>query len=60
LGRETALSLAAKGVDVIVTYHSNQADADAVVASIKALNRKAVALKLDAGTSNLSMLLQKR
>lgn len=49
LGRETALSLAAKGVDVIVTYHSSQADADAVVASIKALNRKAVALKLDAG-----------
>ena len=49
LGRETALSLAAKGVDVIVTYHSNQADADAVVADIQKMGRKSVALKLDTG-----------
>ncbi len=50
LGRDTALSLARKGVDVIVTYHSNQVEADAVVASIRALGRKGVALKLDTGS----------
>lgn len=48
LGRNMALSLAKKGVDVILTYHRQQADADAVVAEIAALGRKAVALQLDA------------
>lgn len=49
LGRNTALSLARKGVDVILTYHSNQAEAEATVAAIKALGRKAAALQLDTG-----------
>jgi len=49
LGRNTALNLAKRGVDVIVTYHSNRAEADAAVAEIEALGRKAVALQLDAG-----------
>ncbi|MBC8142196.1 MAG: SDR family oxidoreductase [Armatimonadetes bacterium] len=49
LGRETALSLAAKGVDVILTYHSKQDAAEKVVAAITAHGRKAVALKLDTG-----------
>lgn len=49
LGRNTAFSLARKGVDVIVTYRSKQSEADAVVTSIKAIGRKAVALKLDTG-----------
>lgn len=49
LGRNTALALARKGVDVIITYHSNKAEADAAVAEIKALGRKAAALQLDAG-----------
>jgi len=49
LGRSTALNLAERGVDVIVTYHSNRAEADAVVAGIQALGRKAVALPLDSG-----------
>src|SRR5579862_2487888 len=47
LGRNTALSLARKGVDLILTYHSNRAEADSAVAAIKALDRKAVALQLD-------------
>lgn len=51
LGRDTALSLARRGVDVIVTYHSNQFEADAVVASIRELGRRAVALKLDVGNA---------
>jgi NAD(P)-dependent dehydrogenase (short-subunit alcohol dehydrogenase family) len=49
LGHNTALSLAHKGVDVIITYHSNQVEADATVAAIKKLGRNAAALQLDAG-----------
>jgi NAD(P)-dependent dehydrogenase (short-subunit alcohol dehydrogenase family) len=49
LGRNTALSLARKGVDLIVTYHSNRAEADSAVAAIETLGRKAVALQLDSG-----------
>ena len=47
LGKNTALTLAQKGVDVIVTYHSSQAEANEVVSEIKAMGRKAVALQLD-------------
>lgn len=49
LGRNTALSIARRGGDVILTYQSRSADADAVVAEIKALGRKAVAFQLDSG-----------
>ena len=52
LGRNMALSLAKKGIDVILTYHRQQADADAVVAEIAALGQKAVALQLD--TANVA------
>jgi len=51
LGRNTALSLARKGVDVVITYHSNQTEADSTVAAIKALGRNAAALPLDTGTT---------
>jgi NAD(P)-dependent dehydrogenase (short-subunit alcohol dehydrogenase family) len=47
LGRNTALSLARKGVDVILTYHSNRAEAASATAAIEALGRKAIALPLD-------------
>lgn len=49
LGRNTALALAGKGVDVIGTYHSNKAEADATVAAIEATGRQAVMLQLDTG-----------
>ena len=49
LGRNTALSLAKRGVDVIVTYHSNRTEAASVIAAIEELGRKAVALRLDSG-----------
>jgi NAD(P)-dependent dehydrogenase (short-subunit alcohol dehydrogenase family) len=52
LGKSTALNLAKKGVDVIVTYHSNEAEANSVVAAIKETGAKAVALQLD--TANTS------
>ncbi|WP_064713459.1 SDR family NAD(P)-dependent oxidoreductase [Rhizobium bangladeshense] len=47
LGRNTAISIARKGGDVILTYRNGAADAQAVVAEIEGLGRKAVALQLD-------------
>jgi NAD(P)-dependent dehydrogenase (short-subunit alcohol dehydrogenase family) len=49
LGRNTALSIARRGGDVVLTYQSRAKDAQAVVAEIQALGRKAVALQLDTG-----------
>ncbi|WP_411878402.1 SDR family oxidoreductase [Polaromonas sp. YR568] len=49
LGRNTALSIARRGGDVVLTYQSRAEDAQAVVAEIQALGRKAVALQLDTG-----------
>ncbi|WP_046242888.1 SDR family NAD(P)-dependent oxidoreductase [Hymenobacter terrenus] len=48
IGKDIALSLAKKGTDVLLTYHTQQADAAATVAEIEALGRKAVALQLNA------------
>lgn len=49
LGRNMAHHLAAKGVDIIFTYHSNREQADSLVAELSQMNRKAVALQLDTG-----------
>jgi NAD(P)-dependent dehydrogenase (short-subunit alcohol dehydrogenase family) len=51
LGKSTALHLAKKGVDVIVTYHTNAEEAIKVVAEIAAIGTKAVALQLDSSNS---------
>jgi len=51
LGRSAVLQLAERGVDAILTYKSNEAEAHAVVRQVEALGRKAVALRLDAGDS---------
>lgn len=50
LGKNTALALAKKGVGVIVTYHSSEAEANSVVSAIAEIGGQAVALQLD--TSN--------
>ncbi|MEG5031979.1 SDR family oxidoreductase [Microcoleus sp. AT3-D2] len=50
LGKNTALTLARKGVDVIVTYYNSDEEAKSVVSAIEAIGAKAVALQLD--TSN--------
>lgn len=51
LGRNAALKLAARGVDVILTYRSQRGEAEAVVAEIERLGAKAVALPLDVAAS---------
>ncbi len=47
LGKSMAEHLAARGADVIFTYHSAEAEAGAVVKSLEAKGRKAIALRLD-------------
>lgn len=47
LGRNTALSIARHGGDVIVAYRGNGAQAQEVVDEIRAHGRKAIALQLD-------------
>jgi len=49
LGKDMALSLAQKNIDVILTYNNNQTDAEEVVKAIEASGQKAVALKLNVG-----------
>lgn len=47
LGRDMAVSLAKKGLDVVLTYNSNSEEADGVVSQIKDLGQKAAAFQLD-------------
>jgi NAD(P)-dependent dehydrogenase (short-subunit alcohol dehydrogenase family) len=49
LGKDMALSLAQKGLDVVVTYNSQKEAADAVVADIEKMGQKALALPLNVG-----------
>ncbi|WP_288130441.1 SDR family oxidoreductase [Microbulbifer sp.] len=68
LGRNTALHLADRGVDVVLTYHSRAEDAEAVVNEIEQRGARAAALQLDTGNTaafadfaaQLSELLQTR
>lgn len=52
LGKNAALKLAKKSSDIILTYHSKQQEAQAVVAEIEALGGRAVALQLDVSDSS--------
>jgi len=47
LGRDMALRLAEKGIDVILTYHSKKQEAEEVVARIEQRGQKAAALQLN-------------
>lgn len=51
LGKNMAIAIARKGLDVMITYHTNKTAADDVVAEVKSLGQKAVAFQLD--TSNI-------
>ncbi|MCF0069554.1 SDR family oxidoreductase [Dyadobacter sp. CY261] len=48
IGKDIALNLAQKGTDIILTYLSNRTEAEATVAAIESVGRKAVALPLNA------------
>lgn len=47
LGKDMSINLAKKGLDVILTYHSNESAAAEVVSEIEKIGQKAVALQLD-------------
>lgn len=51
LGKEMALRIAEKGLDVILTYHANKAEADKVADQIRSAGRNAAALQLDVSQS---------
>lgn len=50
LGKNMALAIARKGIDVLITYNSNKDAADDVVGQIKSMGQYAAAFRLD--TSN--------
>ncbi len=52
LGRNMALALAKKGIDILITYNSNKVAADNVISEIQSLGQKAAAYQLD--TSNVN------
>ena len=52
LGKNAALKLAAKGTDILLTYHSNRQAALDVVAEIEQKGVKAAALALNVGDSS--------
>lgn len=49
LGKNMALSLGKKGINVVLTYNSKKEEALAVVAEIQQMGQQAAALQLDAG-----------
>ena len=51
MGKSTALHLAKHGTDVILTYKSGRAEAEATVAAIESMGRRAHALPLDVAKS---------
>ncbi len=51
IGQGVALCLAKQGADVVINFHSKAQEAEAVVASIKALGRDSFALQADVSSS---------
>ncbi|HUA79850.1 MAG TPA: SDR family oxidoreductase [Dyella sp.] len=52
LGKSMTLKLAEHGTDVVLTYRTNKAEAEAVVDAITKLGRRATALPLDVGKAS--------
>ncbi len=49
LGRNTAINLARRGVDILFTWRAHQQEAESLILEIEALGRKAAAFRLDTG-----------
>lgn len=49
LGRNTALNLARRGVNVLFTYRANQKEADSLIREVEAMEGKAAGFRLDTG-----------
>lgn len=49
LGRNTAINLARRGVDVLFTYRATEKEAESLVREIEAIGGRAAAFRLDTG-----------
>jgi NAD(P)-dependent dehydrogenase (short-subunit alcohol dehydrogenase family) len=49
IGRNTVLSLAKRGVDIVFTYHSHQTEAESLIREVEAMGKRAAAFRLDMG-----------
>ncbi|MEL6405711.1 MAG: SDR family oxidoreductase [Chloroflexota bacterium] len=59
IGRETALALASRGADVVITYHQQQHSAEQTVQDLQALGVRAKAIQVDlTGTTELGRFIQ--
>ena len=47
LGKNMAITIAKKGIDIVITYNSNKEAADKIVEEIKSLGQRALAFQLD-------------
>jgi NAD(P)-dependent dehydrogenase (short-subunit alcohol dehydrogenase family) len=52
LGRNTALQLARRGVDILFTYRANKEEAESFIREAESLGRRAAAFRLDTGDVN--------
>ena len=51
IGRNTAVNLARRGVNIIFTYHSDQAEAESFIREAEAIGTKAAGFRLDTGAT---------
>lgn len=49
LGRNTAINLAGRGVDIVFTYRANQNEAESLIREVETMGGKAAAFRLDTG-----------
>ncbi len=49
LGRNAAINLARRGVDIVFTYRANQKEAESLIREVEAMGRRAAAFQLDTG-----------
>jgi NAD(P)-dependent dehydrogenase (short-subunit alcohol dehydrogenase family) len=49
LGRNTAVNLARRGVDILFTYRANQKEAESFIREAETMGRKAAGFRLDTG-----------
>jgi NAD(P)-dependent dehydrogenase (short-subunit alcohol dehydrogenase family) len=49
LGRNTAINLARRGVDILFTWRANQKEAESLVREVETIGRKAAGFRLDTG-----------
>ena len=60
LGKDMAISIAKKGINVILTYRNNEDDAAKTVKEVEALGQKAVAIQLNmSATESLNVFVEK-